>query len=155
MTTPISSATAQGVPHRCPLCDTQIAIPPSQRPGDTPCPHCGNLLWFIRTPTGVLFYASKAIAPLREKIIDIIRQTLVANTGHIRPSTSLIEDLRADSLDLVELAMNFEDAFAINWPDDEGDVKTAVDGTKTHVDQLMRIKTVSDVVDFILQHRSK
>src|SRR5260370_24609694 len=147
MTTTNSSQPPRGVPDHGPLCDTQIAIPPLQQPGDTPCPNCGNLLWFIRTPTSVLFYASKAITPLRDKILDIIRQTLGANKGWIGPSTSLVDDLQADSLDLVELVMNLDSEFAINCPDDEGSIKTAADATKILDDQLMTLKTVSDVID--------
>lgn len=41
--------TPEGQPHRCPVCGKQVVIEPSQPAGDAPCPHCGSLLWFVKT----------------------------------------------------------------------------------------------------------
>ena len=42
----IASRTPEGTPHRCPICRNAVRIEPSHPPGDAPCPHCGQLLWF-------------------------------------------------------------------------------------------------------------
>ena len=66
---------------------------------------------------------------------------VVANTFEIKPeevleSANYVADLDADSLDLVELVMAFEDEFDVSIPED------AVED----------IKTVSQTVDFVLAH---
>lgn len=40
------SRTPEGYPNRCPVCRKDVCIDPSIPPGDAPCPHCGQLLWF-------------------------------------------------------------------------------------------------------------
>jgi len=42
----ISSRTPEGVPNRCPVCGKRVVLEPSDPAGDTPCSHCGHLLWF-------------------------------------------------------------------------------------------------------------
>jgi len=44
-----SSRTPEGQPNRCPLCGKDLRIEPSRPPGDAPCPHCGQLIWFDDT----------------------------------------------------------------------------------------------------------
>lgn len=56
---PISSRTPEGIPSKCPMCGKAVNIDPSVPPGDAPCPHCGQLLWFpagapSELPTGLL-----------------------------------------------------------------------------------------------------
>lgn len=43
----VSSRTLDGLPNRCPVCQHDIRISPSEPTGDAPCPHCGVLLWFV------------------------------------------------------------------------------------------------------------
>jgi hypothetical protein len=52
----ISTRTPEGVPNRCPVCDKEVRISPSDPAGDAPCPHCGCLLWFVVSDAGILFY---------------------------------------------------------------------------------------------------
>jgi anti-anti-sigma factor len=40
------------VPNCCPACGGEVAVEASSRAGDTPCPHCGHLLWFVRKSAG-------------------------------------------------------------------------------------------------------
>ncbi|MBK6940140.1 MAG: acyl carrier protein [Planctomycetes bacterium] len=56
-----------------------------------------------------------------------------ASRDKIQPSTSFINDLGADSLDTVELVMEFEDEFDINIPDEDAE----------------KIQTVGDAIDYI------
>ena len=69
----------------------------------------------------------------REKIIDIIVNKLGANREDVIDSASLTNDLGADSLDTVELIMEFEKAFGINIPDDQAE----------------KISTVGDAIAYI------
>ncbi|MBQ7897464.1 MAG: acyl carrier protein [Clostridia bacterium] len=54
-----------------------------------------------------------------EQIIEAIAKQLKVNPADITPETDIIDDLGADSLDVVELLMTIEDKFGIVVPDDE------------------------------------
>jgi len=68
-----------------------------------------------------------------EKVRAIIAKQLDIAEDNITPNSSLIEDLKADSLDVVELVMDLEQEFDIEIPDDE----------------LPQIRTVGDIIGFI------
>lgn len=70
---------------------------------------------------------------MEEKIIGLIAEKLGKKKEQITLKTNLIEDLGADSLDVVELIMTFEDEFGITLPDED----------------VAKMKTVGDVVTYI------
>jgi acyl carrier protein len=139
MSAAISSRTPEGTPNRCSICDTLICIEPSQPQGDAPCPRCGTLLWFVQTSAGVRFYKADAIAPLWERITQILSENLGVNNACISGSTSFQEDIGSDSLDVVELVMELEEEFEITIPDEQAE----------------KIKTVGDALDYIERHQLK
>lgn len=53
------------------------------------------------------------------EIIEIIAKQLKVDAADITPDTDIIDDLGADSLDVVELLMTIEDNYGITVPDDE------------------------------------
>ncbi len=71
-----------------------------------------------------------------EKIRAIICDQLELEEDAVTLDSVLLEDLGADSLDLVDLVMTFEDEFDMEIPDEE----------------LENIKTVGDIVRFIEEH---
>ncbi len=71
--------------------------------------------------------------PLEDKVIDIIMEQLNVTREECAPEASFINDLGADSLDLVELIMEMEENFDVTVADDE----------------LEKIRTVQDVIDFL------
>ena len=68
-----------------------------------------------------------------EKVIDIVVEELAVDRKDVKPESSFIENLNADSLDTVELVMRLEEEFDLEIP--EADVE--------------KIKTVQAAVDFI------
>ena len=54
-----------------------------------------------------------------ERIQEIVAEQLGINPEDVRPDASLIEDLGADSLDIIELLMAFSEEFDIEIPDEE------------------------------------
>ncbi len=56
----ISSRTPEGLPNRCPICGNELRIEPSEPLNDAPCPHCGQLLWFVRSEAGAPFVGRQA-----------------------------------------------------------------------------------------------
>jgi len=133
MANTISSRTPEGVPNHCPICDTSICMEPSHPPGDAPCPNCGTMLWFFDTSAGMRFYESKAVTPIRDRILQTICENLGVNKERGDPTTSFLEDVRADSLDIVELVMELEEELGVTIPDDEAE----------------KIKTVGDAIDYL------
>lgn len=55
------------------------------------------------------------------KIKDIIEKELGVEREKLTPDASFIEDLGADSLDIVELVMEFEKEFSIDIPDEDAE----------------------------------
>ncbi len=66
-----------------------------------------------------------------EKMVELIVEKLGVEPGEVTPEASFIDDLGADSLDIVELIMDIEDEFDLEIPDEEAEnistVKQAVD----------------------------
>ncbi len=68
-----------------------------------------------------------------EKVKKILAEQFDVEEEKIGPDTSIINDLGADSLDVVDLLMSIEDEFEVEVPDDE----------------IENIKTVEDLVKYI------
>lgn len=68
-----------------------------------------------------------------EKIADIIREQLNLDDVEITEETSFKDDLQADSLDLFELVMAFEEEYGIEIPSED----------------LEKLQTVGDVMEYI------
>lgn len=64
---------------------------------------------------------------IMEKVIDITCEQLSVAREKVQPSTSFVDDLGADSLDIAELVMEFEDEFDLDIPEDEDSIKTVQD----------------------------
>ncbi len=75
---------------------------------------------------------------IEEKVIAIVCEQMGASKDKVTTSTSFIQDLGADSLDTVELVMEFEDEFDLNIPDDDAE----------------KIQTVGDAVKYIKENVS-
>jgi len=71
-----------------------------------------------------------------EKVIDIIVEQLSVDKDKVVPSASFVDDLGADSLDLVELIMAMEEAFGIEIPDEVAEKITTVKNAIDHVQEV-------------------
>jgi acyl carrier protein len=71
-----------------------------------------------------------------EKVIDIIVEQLSVDKVKVVPSASFVDDLGADSLDLVELIMAMEEAFGIEIPDEVAEKITTVQNAIDHVSKV-------------------
>lgn len=68
-----------------------------------------------------------------ERVIEIMIDNLGVDESDLNEETRLVEDLGVDSLDMVELAMELEEEFKVNLPDEE----------------MESLKTVGDIVKCI------
>jgi acyl carrier protein len=69
------------------------------------------------------------------KVIEIVSEQMGVDKAEISRETSFINDLNADSLDTVELVMEFEDEFDMSIPDEEAE----------------KIQTVGAAIDYIVK----
>ncbi len=63
---------------------------------------------------------------MKDKVTQIIVQQLGVEADKVTPDSTFIDDLGADSLDIVELIMAFEEEFGIDIPDEDAEKITAV-----------------------------
>jgi len=71
-----------------------------------------------------------------EKLINIIVEQLSVDKAKVVPSASFVDDLGADSLDLVELIMAMEEAFDTEIPDEVAEKITTVQDAINHINSL-------------------
>jgi acyl carrier protein len=76
-------------------------------------------------------------ASIEQKVKAIIAENLGVAEDEIKATSSFIDDLGADSLDIVELVMQMEEEFEVEIPDEEAE----------------NIKTVQNAVDYITAHK--
>jgi acyl carrier protein len=74
------------------------------------------------------------VPAIEKRVIEIISEQMGADKSEITRDTSFINDLNADSLDTVELVMEFEDEFDMSIPDEEAE----------------KIQTVGAAIDYIV-----
>ncbi len=71
------------------------------------------------------------MATIHDRVIKIIADKLVINESEITPNANFKKDLGADSIDLVELIMEFEREFDLSIPDDRAEaIQTVGDAIK-------------------------
>ena len=78
------------------------------------------------------------MSEVQEKIKQIIVDELGVDEAEVTENARFIEDLGADSLDLVELVMRFEEEFGIEIPDEDSE----------------KIQSVRDAYAYVEQHRA-
>jgi acyl carrier protein len=74
------------------------------------------------------------VQAIESKVIEIVSEQMGVDKSEITRETSFINDLNADSLDTVELVMEFEDEFDMSIPDEEAE----------------KIQTVGAAIDYIV-----
>lgn len=70
---------------------------------------------------------------VEEKLIDIIAEQLSVDKDKVVPQASFVDDLGADSLDLVELIMAMEEAFDVEIADEVAEKITTVQHAIDHI----------------------
>ncbi len=73
---------------------------------------------------------------IEKKVTEIVSEQMGVDKEEITRDTSFVNDLSADSLDTVELVMEFEDEFEMSIPDEEAE----------------KIQTVGQAIDYIEEH---
>jgi acyl carrier protein len=76
---------------------------------------------------------------IEREVIDIVVEQLGVDAADVTLQKSFVEDLNADSLDLTELIMTFEERFGFEIPEGEAE----------------KLKTVGDVVNYVQAKKGK
>jgi acyl carrier protein len=79
------------------------------------------------------------VESVEERVIRLVCERLGVNKEQVTRQTSFVEDVGADSLDIVELVMGLEEEFGITIPDTEAE----------------KIKTVGEAIDYIEREKAK
>ena len=74
---------------------------------------------------------------MKEKVLQLIAEQFHVEESELKAETNFVEDLNADSIELVELVMSIEDEFDVQIEDEV----------------LSRMKTVGDVLDYVEELR--
>lgn len=69
-----------------------------------------------------------------DRVTKIVVEHLGVEASAVTPEASFIDDLGADSLDIVELVMAFEEEFGVEIPDDAAEKITTVNDAITYID---------------------
>ena len=75
------------------------------------------------------------MAAVEEKLKQIIVEQLGVDEAEVTSSASFVDDLGADSLDIVELVMAFEEAFDLEIPDEDAEKITTVQQAVDYIDE--------------------
>lgn len=75
-----------------------------------------------------------------EKLKKIIAEQLDIEMDKITPESHLMEDLKADSMDLVEMIMSLEEEFGINIPDEDAEKLTRVKDVLEYLERRLKDK---------------
>ena len=81
------------------------------------------------------------VQAIEDKVIEIISEQMGADKAEITRETSFINDLNADSLDTVELVMEFEDEFDMSIPDEEAEKIQTVGAAVTYIVNIVQTKS--------------
>jgi acyl carrier protein len=76
------------------------------------------------------------LATIEERVTEIVSEQMGVDKAQVTRETSFVNDLGADSLDTVELVMEFEDEFDISIPDEDAE----------------KIQTVGQAIDYVEAH---
>jgi len=77
--------------------------------------------------------SAERVKEINEKVTAIIVKQLGVNDVEVKAEKSFIDDLGADSLDIVELVMAMEDEFGFEIPDEEADNIRTVGDAMTYI----------------------
>lgn len=73
-----------------------------------------------------------------QEVAEIVAEQLGVDLNEVTPEKFFVEDLNADSLDLTELIMTFEERFGFEIPEEDAE----------------QLKAVKDVINYVDKHKS-
>lgn len=84
--------------------------------------------------------ADADVQAIEAKVTEIVSEQMGVDKGEISRETHFINDLNADSLDTVELVMEFEDEFDMSIPDEEAEKIQTIGAAIDYIAQIMTSK---------------
>ncbi|MAG94130.1 MAG: hypothetical protein CMJ48_10315 [Planctomycetaceae bacterium] len=109
----VSSGNSKIQSDRCPICNGGISVEPSLLFGESTCPTCGQLLWFLNLNSEVHVFDRSAAGRTRERVLEMLGEQLGIPADEITEDSAFINELTTDSLDVVELIMTLESEYRL------------------------------------------
>ncbi len=81
---------------------------------------------------------SDGVMSIEKEVIDVVVEQLGVDAADVTAEKSFVEDLNADSLDLTELIMTFEERFGFEIPEEDAE----------------KLKTIGDVISYIQKKKA-
>ena len=75
------------------------------------------------------------MSALKQRLAELVATQLGVETDEVVPEARILEDLGADSLDVVELVMNLEEAFDITVPDEDVEAMVTVGDMQAYLER--------------------
>ena len=75
------------------------------------------------------------MSDLKQRLIELVSTQLGVETDEVVPEARILDDLGADSLDVVELVMSLEEVFDITIPDEDVEALTTVADMQTYLER--------------------
>lgn len=127
----ISTRTPEGLPSRCSLCGADARLEYSSPLDDATCPQCGALL----------LSSDAVIDHLSQRMQNQLAAQLGVESNMIVPKQSMAKQmgtLGSDSLDKVEMIINWEEEFDINIPDDIAEQLESIEDVARYIAKQLR-----------------
>jgi len=84
------------------------------------------------------------MSEIADRVREIIAEQLLVDAEDVTDEASFVEDLGADSLDTVELIMEFEDEFGVEIPDEDAEKVQTVGEAITYIERLVQEKEAAE-----------
>jgi acyl carrier protein len=104
------------------------------------CASCGQRAiiraqhFFAQTAGASVYIGGRMASAVEQKVKQIIVEQLGVDESQVDNKASFVDDLGADSLDIVELVMAFEEAFELEIPDEDAEKIATVGDAVTYIE---------------------
>lgn len=85
-----------------------------------------------------IFYKEKVKMAIFDEVRDVVVEQLSAEPESVKLDSKIIEDLGADSLDVVELVMALEEKFGIEIPDSEAEKLISIQDVVSYIEKIQK-----------------
>jgi acyl carrier protein len=125
----VAALAAMGLPlTSCAASSSPASVPPAASIGGDATPPAST------APGPSAKQTTSETSPTYRQVARIIKEQLDVDESDIKPGSTFIDDLGADSLGLVELVLAFEEAFEIDIPDEDTETICTVADVVTYID---------------------
>jgi acyl carrier protein len=102
---------AASAANQCPACAGDLKLQLTAPLGDVACPHCGHSLWYVSLRSATRFFRPGEAETVQERLATIVAQQLGVSRDRVRADWTSLNELGADSLEVIEILILLEEEF--------------------------------------------